>query len=49
MAHILIVEARFYEHLNAVGDIDLSAFTQSTTAAGSDAEGLASAFDIGAI
>lgn len=36
-------------HLHAAGEIDLSAFTQSTTAAASDAEGLASAFDIGAI
>jgi uncharacterized membrane protein YjgN (DUF898 family) len=37
------------EHAEASGDIDLALLTQSTTRAPSDAEGLADAFDIGAI
>lgn len=36
-------------HLEASGEIDLTALTQSPTRAATDAEGLASAFDIGAI
>lgn len=36
-------------HLRAAGEVDLSQFTQSSTSPARDAEGLASAFDIGAI
>jgi len=36
-------------HLEASGEIDLDALTQSPTRAATDAEGLASAFDIGAL
>jgi uncharacterized membrane protein YjgN (DUF898 family) len=36
-------------HLEAYGEIDLDTLTQSETKTGTDAEGLASAFDIGAI
>jgi uncharacterized membrane protein YjgN (DUF898 family) len=39
----------FIRHLEAFGEIDLDTLTQSTTPIGADAEGLASAFDIGAI
>ncbi|WP_414901153.1 YjgN family protein [Sphingomonas flavalba] len=39
----------FIRHLGATGEIDLAALSQSTTRSASDAEGLASAFDIGAI
>lgn len=39
----------FVRHLEAYGELDLDAFTQSQTSAAQDAEGLASAFDIGAI
>jgi uncharacterized membrane protein YjgN (DUF898 family) len=39
----------FVRHLEAYGQLDLDAFTQSQTSATQDAEGLASAFDIGAI
>lgn len=39
----------FVRHLEASGEIDLDELTQSQTRADSDAEGLASAFDIGAI
>jgi uncharacterized membrane protein YjgN (DUF898 family) len=39
----------FVRHLEAYGELPLEALTQSETRAGSDAEGLASAFDIGAI
>jgi uncharacterized membrane protein YjgN (DUF898 family) len=37
------------EHLEASGEIDLATLTQSTTRAPGDAEGLADAFDIGAL
>lgn len=41
---------RFYvRHLDARGDLDLDALTQSTTAAPGQGEGLAAMFDIGAI
>lgn len=36
-------------HMEATGEIDLAVLTQSTTRAPSDAEGLADAFDIGAV
>lgn len=39
----------FIRHLEASGDVDLDALTQSATERTTDAEGLASAFDIGAI
>jgi hypothetical protein len=39
----------FIRHLEATGDIDLDALTQSTARGATDAEGLASAFDVGAI
>ena len=39
----------FVRHLEATGDIDLGALTQSTARGATDAEGLAAAFDIGAI
>lgn len=39
----------FISHLEAVGEVDLDSLTQSTTDQSSDAEGLAAAFDIGAI
>jgi uncharacterized membrane protein YjgN (DUF898 family) len=39
----------FVRHMDATGDIDTAALTQSTTRTTSDAEGLADAFDIGAI
>lgn len=39
----------FIRHLEASGTVDLDTMTQSETATGGDAEGLASAFDIGAI
>jgi hypothetical protein len=39
----------FIRHLEAYGEIDLDTLTQSETKTGTDAEGLASAFDIGAI
>lgn len=39
----------FIRHLEAGGSVDLDTMTQSETAIGGDAEGLASAFDIGAI
>lgn len=39
----------FVRHLEASGDIDLDTMTQSTARGATDAEGLASAFDIGAI
>jgi hypothetical protein len=39
----------FIRHLEAFGEVDLDGLTQSTSSAGTDAEGLASAFDIGAI
>lgn len=38
----------FIRHLEAAGNIDLDMFTQSTTTASGDAEGLAEAFDLGA-
>jgi hypothetical protein len=41
--------AFFVRHLRAYGTIDLHTLTQSPTHAAADAEGLASAFDIGAI
>ncbi|HZF42885.1 MAG TPA: YjgN family protein [Sphingomonadaceae bacterium] len=39
----------FIRHLEATGDIDLDMLTQSTARGATDAEGLASAFDVGAI
>ena len=39
----------FIRHLEAFGEVDLDTLTQSTSPIGADAEGLASAFDIGAI
>lgn len=39
----------FVRHMEATGEINLDALLQSQTAASSDAEGLADAFDIGAI
>lgn len=39
----------FIRHLEAVGEVDLDMLTQSTTDQSGDAEGLAAAFDIGAI
>jgi uncharacterized membrane protein YjgN (DUF898 family) len=39
----------FIRHLEAAGEIDLDMLTQSTTTASGDAEGLAAAFDIGAL
>jgi uncharacterized membrane protein YjgN (DUF898 family) len=39
----------FVHHVEATGEINLDELTQSATTAGSDAEGLADAFDIGAI
>jgi uncharacterized membrane protein YjgN (DUF898 family) len=39
----------FVRHMEATGEINLDELTQSATTAGSDAEGLADAFDIGAI
>lgn len=39
----------FIRHLEASGTVDLDTMTQSEAAGGGDAEGLASAFDIGAI
>jgi uncharacterized membrane protein YjgN (DUF898 family) len=39
----------FVRHMEAVGEINLDELTQSPTSASSDAEGLADAFDIGAI
>ena len=39
----------FVRHLEAYGEIDLDTLIQSETKTGTDAEGLASAFDIGAI
>lgn len=39
----------YVRHLEAHGEIDLARFTQSTTPLRTDAEGLAGAFDIGAI
>jgi uncharacterized membrane protein YjgN (DUF898 family) len=39
----------FVRHIEAYGQLDLDEFTQSQTSAAQDAEGLASAFDIGAI
>jgi uncharacterized membrane protein YjgN (DUF898 family) len=39
----------FIRHLEATGEISVSRLTQSTTSLRSDAEGLADAFDIGAI
>lgn len=39
----------FIRHLEAVGEVDLVSLTQSPTEQSTDAEGLASAFDIGAI
>jgi uncharacterized membrane protein YjgN (DUF898 family) len=39
----------FVRHLEAYGELDLDSLTQSETKTGTDAEGLASAFDIGAI
>lgn len=39
----------FVRHIEAFGEIDLDTLTQSETKTGTDAEGLASAFDIGAI
>ena len=39
----------YVRHLEVIGEIDLAALTQSTTRLRSDAEGLADAFDIGAI
>jgi uncharacterized membrane protein YjgN (DUF898 family) len=39
----------FVRHMEATGEINLDELTQSATMAGSDAEGLADAFDIGAI
>lgn len=39
----------FIRHLGATGEIDLDTLSQSTTRSASDAEGLATAFDIGAI
>jgi uncharacterized membrane protein YjgN (DUF898 family) len=36
-------------HLEATGEVNLDTLTQSTAAAPTDAEGLASAFDIGAV
>ncbi|QHL89816.1 DUF898 family protein [Sphingomonas changnyeongensis] len=41
--------AFFIRHLEAMGHVDLDALTQSPDATGGDAEGLATAFDIGAI
>ncbi|HEY0149442.1 MAG TPA: YjgN family protein [Allosphingosinicella sp.] len=41
--------AFFVRHMEAAGEIDLDRLTQSRTSATSDAEGLADAFDIGAI
>ncbi|NNM77477.1 DUF898 family protein [Sphingomonas sp. ID1715] len=41
--------AFFIRHLEATGTVELDDFTQSQTDASGDAEGLASAFDIGAI
>lgn len=39
----------FIRHLNAAGDLDVDALNQSTARGATDAEGLASAFDVGAI
>jgi uncharacterized membrane protein YjgN (DUF898 family) len=39
----------FIRHLEAHGEVDLATLTQSESTAATDAEGLASAFDIGAI
>jgi uncharacterized membrane protein YjgN (DUF898 family) len=39
----------FIRHLEAFGEVNLDTLTQSTSPIGADAEGLASAFDIGAI
>lgn len=39
----------FIRHLEAAGDVELGSLTQSTAERTSDAEGLASAFDIGAL
>lgn len=39
----------FIRHLEAVGEVDLDMLTQSTSDRSGDAEGLAAAFDIGAI
>ena len=39
----------FIRHLEATGDVDLDMLTQSTARGATDAEGLAAAFDIGAI
>jgi uncharacterized membrane protein YjgN (DUF898 family) len=39
----------FVRHLEAYGALELDSFTQSDTHSGTDAEGLASTFDIGAI
>lgn len=41
--------AFFARHLEVAGELDLATLSQSTTAVGSDAEGLADAFDVGAI
>ncbi|MBA2920940.1 DUF898 family protein [Sphingomonas sp. MAH-20] len=41
--------AFFIRHLEASGEVSLDTLTQSTSPVGADAEGLASAFDIGAI
>lgn len=39
----------FIRHLEAFGEVSLDTLTQSTSPVGADAEGLASAFDIGAL